>query len=55
MSVSKHYEREKAVYKHPAMAVVKLSGNVSILQQSTGGDGPSYLRRHRGYTDWDEE
>ncbi len=46
---------EKKQYKHPAMAVVKLSGNVSILQQSTGGDGPSYLRRNRDHTNWDEE
>ena len=47
--------KEKKQYKHPAMAVVKLSGNVSILEQSTGGNGPSNLRRHRDHTDWDEE
>lgn len=50
--------KEKKQYKHPAMAVVKLSGNVSILlQQSTGtgGDGPVNLRRHRDHTNWEEE
>ena len=47
--------KEKKQYKHPAMAVVKLSGNVSILEQSTGGDGPANLRRHRDHTNWDEE
>lgn len=47
--------KEKKQYKHPAMAVVKLSGNVSILEQSTGADGPSNLRRHRDHTNWDEE
>ena len=46
--------KEKKQYKHPVTAVVKLSGNVSILQ-STGGDGPSNLRRHRDHTNWDEE
>ena len=47
--------KEKKLYKHPAMAVVKLSGNVSILQGSTGGDGPSDRRRHRDHTNWEEE
>lgn len=50
--------KEKKQYKHPVTAVVKLSGNVSILQPSTGGDGgdgPAHLRRHRDHTNWDEE
>ena len=50
--------QEKKLYQHPDMTIVKLSGNVNLLEGSdsgTGGEGASQVRGHRGSIDWEEE